>query len=92
MAETKGRARRKAAQMKVTDIPRYVEGVRKDATAKATQSVKKTKRVIRERPLTAVGAAVAGGTIAGLVAGAIIARRKSEEPETDVEKDESMME
>ena len=74
--------------MKIGDVPKYVKGVGKNATTAANRSVKTTRKAIRERPLTAVGAAVVGGTLIGLVAGTVAMQRKDGEKPPAAELEE----
>ncbi|MGA2665494.1 MAG: hypothetical protein ABSF83_11160 [Nitrososphaerales archaeon] len=59
------------------NVRESVKGAGRSASAAAERSVKRSRRAIQSRPLTAVGAAVAGGAVVGLVAGAVISRRRA---------------
>jgi ElaB/YqjD/DUF883 family membrane-anchored ribosome-binding protein len=43
---------------------------------RADKTVKQSRKTIQKRPLTSVGVGIAAGAVAGIVAGALVARRK----------------
>ena len=73
----KTKARASGASEAVGNIQEGVKSARRSASAAAEKSVKRSRQAIQKRPLTAVGAAAAGGAVVGLVAGAVISRRRA---------------
>jgi ElaB/YqjD/DUF883 family membrane-anchored ribosome-binding protein len=58
----------------------------KHARATADRSVKKSREAIQERPLTAVGVGVAAGAAVGLIAAALIARKRTDKKDLSRKK------
>jgi ElaB/YqjD/DUF883 family membrane-anchored ribosome-binding protein len=75
--KTKVQTKTEAVTKKGMNMRDNISARAKDARAAADHGVKRSREEIQKRPLTAVGAGVAAGAAVGLIAAALVSRRRA---------------